>query len=80
MNIDKYRVTTHIRESLSKIYEVKAIISCKKCMQNVKNQHVLNWTNGLQLSSCCAFYIGPNCIRNFLTKFEIDRTILTYLN
>ena len=48
MNIDKYRVTTHIRESLSKIYEVKAIISCKKCMQNVKNQHVLNWTNGLQ--------------------------------
>ena len=32
------------------------------------------------LLSCFAFYIVPNCISIHHTKFEIDRTILTYLN
>ncbi len=31
-------------------------------------------------SSCYAFYIVPNCIRNHHTEFESDRTILTYVD
>ncbi len=33
-----------------------------------------------QLSSCYAFYIVHNYIKNHHTEFEIERTILTYLN
>ncbi len=33
------------------------------------------WTFS-QLSSCCAFYIVLNCIKNHHTKFKIDKTII----
>ena len=38
------------------------------------------WTFWSELSSCYAFYIVPNCIRNHHAKFEIDRTFQTCLN
>ena len=44
-NIDKYRIAANITEyHQSKIYDEKAIISCKKCIQTCQISTCLKWT------------------------------------
>ena len=54
--------------------EVQQILAANitEYQNNVQNQFGYNYR--------VAFYIVPNCIMNHHTKFEKDRTILTYLN
>ena len=89
-NIDNYIVAGNIKEYyiiskliflgiiIPKFTEKRQLFHEKNVCKNVKNQQVSIdvWTFCSQLSSCCSFYIGPNCIRNHHTKFEIDRTII----
>ena len=65
---------TEYQNNLPKLMEKRQLFHVKKMYVKMDV-----WTFCSQLSSYCDFYIVPNCIRNHHTKFEIDRTILTYL-
>ncbi len=41
--------------------------------------NTFKWTFWSQISSCCPFYSVPNSIRNYHTRFKIDRTVLTLI-
>ena len=70
-NIDKYRVSASITEYyiISKLIFRRIIIPKfmkERQLFHVKNQHLRLgfWS---QLSSCYAFFIVPNCIKNHYT-------------
>ncbi len=63
----------------SKNHKETAIILCKKkYCTNFKNRRENLLV--MILDMLCTFYIVPNCIMNIHTKFEFDKTILTFLN
>ena len=89
-NIDKYWLAANITEYhiISKLIFLRIIIPQfieKRQLFHVKMSKINKfkmevWICWAQLSRWYAFYIVPDCIRNLHTKFEINRTILTYLN
>ena len=89
MNIDKFRVAANITSKLifqriiiPKFMKIRHLFHVNNVCRNVKTKHVKNgvWIFWSQLLSSYASYILPFCNRNHHTEFEIERTILTYLN
>ncbi len=44
-------------------------------MSNINMSEMDVWTCWSKLSSGCALYIVPGCIRNYYTEYKIERTI-----